>query len=41
MCIDENNDWSQLSFLVAYSIKNLKPEIIDDLKAFKELGIFK
>ena len=39
--IDQNNNWSQLSFLEAYYIKTLKPEIKDGLKASKELDRFK
>ena len=39
--IDQNNNWSQLSFLEAYYIKTLKPEINDGLKASKELDLFK
>ena len=35
--IDQNNNWSQLSFLKVYYIKTLKPEINDGLKASKEL----
>ena len=39
--IDQNNTWSQLSFLEAYHIKTIKPEINDGLKASKEWGLFK
>ena len=39
--IDQNNNWSKLSFLEAYYIKTLKPEINDGLKASKELNLFK
>ena len=39
--IDQNNNWSQLSFLEAYYIKTLKREINDGLKASKELDLFK
>ena len=38
--IDQNNNWSQLSFLEAYYIKTLKPEITDGPKASKELERF-
>ena len=36
-----NNNWSQLCFLEAFYIKNLKPKIIASLKASKELQLFK
>ena len=39
--IEQNNNWSQLSFLEAYYIKTLKREINDGLKASKELDLFK
>ena len=39
--IDQNNNWPQSSFLEAYYIKTLKPEIDDGLKASKELDLFK
>ena len=39
--IDQIDYWSQLSFLEAYYIKTLKPEINDGLKASKELDLFK
>ena len=39
--IDQSINWSQPSFLEAYYIKTLKPEINDGLKASKELGRFK
>ena len=39
--IDQNNTRSQLSFLEAYSIKTLKSEINESLKASKELDLFK
>ena len=39
--IDQNNVWSRLSFLEAYYIRTLKPEINDGLKASKELDLFK
>ena len=39
--LDKNNKWSQLQFLEAYYIKKLAPEINIDLKASKELQLFK
>ena len=39
--IDQNNNWSQWSFLETFCIKTLKPEINDGLKASKELDLFK
>ena len=38
--IDQNNNWSQMSFLETCYIKTLKPEIDDDLKASKKLSLF-
>ena len=39
--IDQNNNWSRLSFLEAYYIKTLTPEINGGVKASKELDLFK
>ena len=36
-----NTHWSQLEFLEALSIKNLRPEINDGLKASRELQLFR
>jgi hypothetical protein len=38
--IDYNYNWSQLAFLEAFHIKNLKPSINDGLKASRELELF-
>ena len=37
---DRNDNWSQLGFLEAFLIKNLKPMINEGLKASKELDLF-
>ena len=39
--LDYNNNWSQLCFLEAFYIKNLKPKIIAGLNTSKELQLFK
>ena len=38
---DQSNYWSQLSFSESYYITTLKLELIDGLKAFKELDLSK
>ena len=38
--IDRNYNWSQLAFLEAFYIKNLKPSINEGIKASRELDIF-
>ena len=39
--IDQNNKGSQLSFLEAYYMKPVRPEINDGLKRLKELDLFR
>ena len=39
--IDSNYNWSQLAFLEAFYIKNLKSSINEGLKASRELDLFR
>ena len=38
--MDKNDIWSQLGFLEAFYIKNLKPTINEGLEASRELDLF-